>query len=116
MSINIKDGDTKDGDSKHWETLKVVEDSTQRYMSAWESAKANPKIILYSTCACMSSILWGFDIGMSYSVIHGEVDADDGLKALTLLVLPYLGSSWCLVMNTKDNFSFLPPGTHYGPR
>ncbi|KAH6991430.1 general substrate transporter [Ilyonectria sp. MPI-CAGE-AT-0026] len=65
MAINVNDGDAKDGDSKHWETLKVVEDSTQRYMSAWESTKANPKIILYSTCACMSSILWGFDIGVN---------------------------------------------------
>jgi hypothetical protein len=30
---------------------------------AWASAKKNPKVILYSIAACVSSMLWGFDIG-----------------------------------------------------
>lgn len=35
----------------------VVEEGT------WASAKKNPKVILYSISACVSSMLWGFDIG-----------------------------------------------------
>ncbi|KAH7122043.1 general substrate transporter [Dactylonectria estremocensis] len=54
----------KDDDSKHKVTFEMLEASNQPRISAWESAKANPKVILYSTCACMSSILWGFDIGV----------------------------------------------------
>jgi hypothetical protein len=30
---------------------------------AWASAKKNPKVIFYSMAACISSMLWGFDIG-----------------------------------------------------
>ena len=34
---------------------------------AWASAKKNPKVILYSVAACVSSMLWGFDIGGNIS-------------------------------------------------
>lgn len=33
-------------------------------MSAWESAKQNPRVVLFSLGACFNSALWGFDIGM----------------------------------------------------
>jgi hypothetical protein len=33
-------------------------------MSAWQSAKENPRVVLFSLGACVNSALWGFDIGM----------------------------------------------------
>lgn len=48
---------------------------------AWASAKKNPKVILYSVAACVSSMLWGFDIGgnISYYRIY-ETKIDSSLS------------------------------------
>jgi hypothetical protein len=43
------------------ETVSRTQGSAEE--GAWASAKKNPKVILYSVAACVSSMLWGFDIG-----------------------------------------------------
>ncbi|OKP13340.1 hypothetical protein PENSUB_942 [Penicillium subrubescens] len=43
------------------ETVSQVHEGVEE--GAWASAKKNPKVILYSIAACVSSMLWGFDIG-----------------------------------------------------
>lgn len=51
--------------STHQELVQVQE-------TAWESAKKNPKVIMYSIGACASSMLWGFDIGMCTFQVERE--------------------------------------------
>ncbi|KAJ5753428.1 uncharacterized protein N7511_007581 [Penicillium nucicola] len=55
----------KETESEMIETVSEAQDTAQVHESAWESAKNNPKVILYSVGACASSMLWGFDIGVN---------------------------------------------------
>lgn len=47
------------------ETVSHTQDRDEVKEGAWVSVKKHPKVILYSVAACVSSMLWGFDIGMS---------------------------------------------------
>lgn len=46
------------------ENVSKPQERAQVQETTWESAKKNPKVIMYSIGACASSMLWGFDIGM----------------------------------------------------
>lgn len=75
------DSDQNDGDKK--EVSEMVETvsplATEVKESAWASAKKNPKVILYSVAACVSSMLWGFDIGT-----YKSPTARSSMSSLTL--------------------------------
>ncbi|KAJ5929910.1 hypothetical protein N7466_005403 [Penicillium verhagenii] len=54
----------KETSSEMIETVSYTDRSVESE-DAWTSAKKNPKVIIYSLAACVSSMLWGFDIGVN---------------------------------------------------
>lgn len=65
MSVDsdpLGDG-AKEASSEMLETVSHPPRSAEVKEGAWTSARKNPKVIMYSTAACISSVLWGFDIG-----------------------------------------------------
>jgi hypothetical protein len=65
-NLDTNDDPQKETGSEMIETVSQTQDTVEVHESAWESAKNNPKVILYSVGACASSMLWGFDIGMCW--------------------------------------------------
>ncbi|KAL2787802.1 general substrate transporter [Aspergillus keveii] len=53
------------GDADHVEHKPHFEPAPVAQVSALQSAKENPRVILFSLCACIGSLLWGYDIGIS---------------------------------------------------
>ncbi|CAI7650402.1 unnamed protein product [Penicillium bialowiezense] len=67
MSVDsdpLGDG-AKEASSEMLETVPHPPRSAEVKEGAWASARKNPKVIMYSTAACISSVLWGFDIGVN---------------------------------------------------
>ncbi|KAJ5107967.1 hypothetical protein N7456_004642 [Penicillium angulare] len=67
MSVDL---DSLDEGGKHASTEMVESishtcESDEADEGVWAAAKKNPKVILYSVTACVSSMLWGFDIGVN---------------------------------------------------
>lgn len=60
-SNSLEDEKNENAGAEMVETVSQAHGSVEE--GAWASAKKNPKVILYSTAACVSSMLWGFDIG-----------------------------------------------------
>jgi hypothetical protein len=68
---------TKEASSEMIETITQAQESGVAMEGAWASAKKNPKVIFYSVAACVSSMLWGFDIGtglLSYTSTISDTD------------------------------------------
>ncbi|KAJ5726635.1 uncharacterized protein N7483_007992 [Penicillium malachiteum] len=63
-SVTYEDN-KKEVSSELVETISHTQDTTEAKEGAWTSAKKHPKVILYSMAACMSSMLWGFDVGVN---------------------------------------------------
>lgn len=66
-SYPLEEG-AKEASSEMLETVPHPQQSGETKEGAWSSAKKNPKVIMYSVTACISSMLWGFDIGTCPSV------------------------------------------------
>ncbi|OOQ86552.1 maltose permease [Penicillium brasilianum] len=62
-SNSLEDEKNENAGSEMVETVSHVHEGVEE--GAWASAKKNPKVILYSTASCVSSMLWGFDIGVN---------------------------------------------------
>lgn len=70
MSIDsdqLGDG-KKEASSEMLETVPQSTESAEVKEGAWASAKKHPKVIMYSVTACVSSMLWGFDIGICFHI------------------------------------------------
>ncbi|KAK9859883.1 maltose permease [Penicillium brevicompactum] len=63
-SYTLEEG-AKEASSEMLETVPHPPRSAKAKEGAWSSAKENPKVIMYSVTACISSMLWGFDIGVN---------------------------------------------------
>lgn len=63
MTTKLEDDKLESGETIHVEKDVHVEEEALTTVSAWQSAKENPRVILFSLCACIGSILWGYDIG-----------------------------------------------------
>ncbi|CAG8947770.1 unnamed protein product [Penicillium salamii] len=63
-SDQLGDG-KKEASSEMLETVPHPTESAEVKEGAWASAKKHPKVIMYSVTACVSSMLWGFDIGVN---------------------------------------------------
>ncbi|KAJ6111554.1 hypothetical protein N7523_007615 [Penicillium sp. IBT 18751x] len=59
------DDGKKEASSEMVETISHTREPAEVKEGAWVSAKKHPKVILYSVAACVSSMLWGFDIGVN---------------------------------------------------
>ncbi|KAJ6188608.1 hypothetical protein N7519_003516 [Penicillium mononematosum] len=62
-SKSLEYEETEKTDVEMVETVSQTQQCAEE--GAWASAKKNPKVILYSVAACVSSMLWGFDIGVN---------------------------------------------------
>ncbi|KAL2802094.1 general substrate transporter [Aspergillus granulosus] len=65
MATEPEDAKTHAGEIIHIEDKPGPEPAGPTSVSALQSAKENPRVILFSLCACVGSILWGYDIGIS---------------------------------------------------
>jgi hypothetical protein len=61
-SVPLEDEKNGNGRAEMVETISQTHERVEEE-GAWASAKKNPKVIFYSMAACISSMLWGFDIG-----------------------------------------------------
>jgi hypothetical protein len=63
MTADPEEFKAPSGDADHVEHKPHFEPAPVAQVSALQSAKENPRVILFSLCACIGSLLWGYDIG-----------------------------------------------------
>jgi hypothetical protein len=63
MSTDPEDIKAPSGKADHVEHKSHLASAPVAQVSALQSAKENPRVILFSLCACIGSVLWGYDIG-----------------------------------------------------